>query len=186
MIRLVYHFKICNFYETTNMGKFIKRSLQLILGLIILILGVGFAYLNSEKFAVHKVALQCSSPTVTAKNIDMSDYPQRQLFGSLRKDYLNNKMLLNWVAEVDQSQNGLQQTRIMTENITYYQSTSFKGGLKTIRTINRNDLTYVKETTESSRDINIRVLRYCTEIPRSLFEQKRKEVADATKKKQKI
>ena len=38
MIRLVYHFDICNFYETATMGKFVKT---LILPIIILLLILG-------------------------------------------------------------------------------------------------------------------------------------------------
>ena len=38
MIRLVYHFVICNFYETATMGKFVKT---IILPMIILLLILG-------------------------------------------------------------------------------------------------------------------------------------------------
>ena len=38
MIRLVYHFDICNFYETATMGKFVKT---IILPMIILLLILG-------------------------------------------------------------------------------------------------------------------------------------------------
>ena len=188
MVRLVYHFGICNFYETATMGKFIKRTLQSILGLIVLIIVMALAYNYSEKFAIHKVALECRKANVIEDQLGIGDWYSDVIVGSLRKDYIRGKILLNWVNNGAVKENGLNDTISLKESSTVYQGVKYDTNKTIKRILDRNTLKYNMTITDKSYPSKgfTEIERFCKIIPRSLFEQKRKEMADATKKKQKI
>lgn len=170
------------------MGKFIKRTLQSILGLIVLIIVMALAYNYSEKFAVHKVALKCGKPNLITDELDLGYIFQTSAIGSLRKDYIRGKMLLNWVSDDADTENGLDDTLSLKESTTVYEGMKYNTKYTTKRIIDRNTLKYnltITDNTYPSKGFT-EMERFCKIIPRSLFEQKRKEMADATKKKQKI
>ena len=164
------------------MLKFFKRTLYVILGLIAL--GAAWLYVesNSEKFATDMVYLEC---TISEFSDGKRRYSGKVIHGRLRDDWINDKVLLNWVAGVGEAENGLQSTIKLKVSTNYYYGYDYSDNVQ--RSFDRDTLKYVWESKKSSAgEIEYWHSRQCEIIEKRVFEAERKKSAAATKAKQKI
>jgi hypothetical protein len=165
-----------------SMVKFFKRTLYVILGIIAL--GAAWLYveLNSEKFATDMVYLECTIDEVS----DLDQRNRRKVIhGRLREDWINDKVLLNWVADGGDAEDGLERTKKLSVRTDYYIGYDYKDKVR--RTFNRDTLEYSWELERSSADeIADWYTRKCVISEKRVFQAERKKSAAATKAKQKI
>ena len=169
------------------MWKFIKRTLQVIAALVVLAIIAFVGYGNSERLATAMVYLSCD---ITAANaIDGNDdrilqsvlkVHDRNVLGCLKKDWIRNEVLLNWIDVDGESENGLNDTERLRIEVKQY--TGYNWSKKVRRSFNRENLLYRIEYEEG----NYWVERQCYITQKNSFEKLRKEMADKTKAKQKI
>ena len=169
------------------MWKIIKRTLQVIGLLIIIGIGAAFAYNYSEKFATDMAFLSCT--VIDAKRLD-KDSPnffdavkareiEEKPFLRLKKDWMRGEVLLNWIARVGETENGLQPTKRLTVSVTKY--SGYIWSEKVRRTFNRETLEYTLQY-----DGEYWVKRQCKRIDKQTFEKERQTVNMKTKAKQNI
>ena len=172
-----------HFDTVFSMVKFFKRTLYVILGIIAL--GAAWLYveLNSEKFATDMVYLECTIDEVS----DLDQRNRRKVIhGRLRDDWINDKVLLNWVADGGDAENGLNNTRKLNVSTKYYSGYDYSNKAK--RTFYRETLEYRLEVKKSSSvsENEYWHTRQCEIIEKRVFEAERRKSAAATKAKQKI
>ena len=164
------------------MVKFFKRTLYVILGLIAL--GATWAYVetNSEKFATDMVYLACTIDEIS----DLEKRNRRKVIhGRLRDDWINDKVLLNWVAMTGTAEDGLESTTRLDVSTNYYSGYNYSSKVK--RTFDRDTLKYWREVKKSSvGEVEYWWSRQCEIIEKRVFEAERKKSAAVTKAKQKI
>ena len=174
------------------MRKYIKRILLAVVALM-LFLGLKIWVIeNSEKIAIHQVALKCELADVSLTLAELNQPLELTEFIQLKKDYYSGRIYLNSIASVGMSKNGLVHNTLLKEFVTHYENwyksknlfgEDLRQGKQNIR-IDRQTLEY--KFTADVDDSKIVIERACEKIPRSIFEQERKRVANATKKMQKI
>ena len=173
----------------TIMLRFIKRSLLVILALIISgIVGI-VGYLNSEKFATTMVSLRCSYKSADTPEM-FREY--RDAYGvtahaQLRQDFLKDIIYLNFIDENAKSENGLQPTLKLKKTVNFYYGEEYVSYEKRInRFFNRETLEYTREMKNQSGEIVTWLKADCFRIENSQFERLRAKFANKTKAKQKI
>lgn len=173
------------------MWVFIKRAFLLICLLIFTGIGYLIALENSEKFAVDMAFLECPRSEIGGSSdqrlLDAVERVQQPiLFGRLKKDYLQGKVLLNWIAEDGTSENGLETTQPLAISVSNYSGFDYLNSVR--RTIDRESLIYrlTKEASSIDKTIEYYVERQCKIIDKGVFDAKRLKSAEATKAKQKI
>ena len=174
------------------MRKYIKLILLAIVALM-LFLGLKIWVIeNSKKIAIHQVALKCEVADVSLTLMELKKPLKQTEFMQLKKDYYSGRIYLNSIASVGMSEDGLKYDTLMKEFVTHYENwytsktvygEDVRRGKHNIR-IDRQTLEY--KFTATVNDSKIVIERACEKIPRSIFEQERKRVANATKKMQKI
>lgn len=169
------------------MWKFIKRSLQVIGLLIIIGTGAGLSYRFSENFATDLAFLSC--PAFDAKRLDMDspnffktiqskEFEKKPLL-RLKKDWMRGEVILNWIALVGKSENGLQPAKRLKVSVTNY--SGYDWTQKVRRTLNRETLVYTGNYGEEYW-----VKRQCSRINKQTFEKARRAIVLETKARQKI
>ena len=153
------------------MWKFIKRTFQVIAVLIVLsIVGLG-AYANSERLATDMVYLSCTISDANGLTQDdnriLPTVKKTQKITNqarLRKDWIQNKVLLNWVDNHNEHENGLEPTRSLNINVGEYWGYDRN---ENKRTFNRETLRYRVEYR------GFWVERACQKITKTEFEKNR-------------
>ena len=163
------------------MVKFFKRTLYVILGLIAL--GAAWLYveLNSEKFATDMVYLECTIDEISEGG--RRDRP-KMAYARLRDYWINDKVLLNWVAMTGTAEDGLESTTRLDVSTNYYSGYDYSSKIK--RTFDRDTLKYTRVVKSSAGETERWRTRQCVIIEKRVFEAERKKSAAATKAKQKI
>ena len=174
------------------MRKYIKRILLAVVALM-LFLGLKIWVIeNSEKIAIHQVALKCELTDVSLTLMELTSPIDPTEFMQLKKDYYSGWIYLNSIASVGMSENGLVHNTLMKEFVTHYENwyksknlygEDLREAKQNVR-IDRQTLEYEFTVTQGKSKLVAK--RACKKIPRSIFEQERKRVANATKKMQKI
>ena len=171
-----------------SMWKFVKRTLQVIAGLIILGIIAIAGYANSERLSYDMVYLSCAITDANGMTEDDDRIrpavlehwgPTNQ--ARLRKDWIRGKVLLNWIdthGDGDQ-ENGLQNTVSM--NISVQEYSAFDWVDKVTRKINRETLVYRIEYAD-----RYWMERKCKKITKPMFEKIREVITIQIKAKQKI
>jgi|TARA_B110000977_G_C11046785_1_gene480834 hypothetical protein len=162
------------------MVKFFKRTLYVIFGLIALGVTWTYAELNSEKFATDMVYLECTLNEISKEELAYGNMP----YGRLRDDWINDKVLLNWVASAGRAENGLSKTIKLNVSTTQYSGYDYSD--KAQRTFDRDTLKYRRVVKSSAGETERWHTRKCIIIEKRVFEAERKKSAAATKAKQKI
>jgi hypothetical protein len=173
------------------MKKFLIRTLYVLLGLITLAGTWLYVVTNSEKFATDIAYLKCSLDQVGSDkrsdnfHNEVRKRQRKEIVGRLREDWVSDKVLLNWVADDGTSENGLGATKRLNISTTTYSGYDYADELQ--RTFDRETLRYTWESKETSRgEVIFWIKRKCVIVDKSVFEEKRKKSAAATKAKQKI
>lgn len=173
------------------MVKFFKRILYVILGLIALGATWGYVRSNSESLSTDIAYLECALSDYS--NASLTDeYRERiavakteKQFGRLRKDWINDSVLLNWVAREGKSESGLEPLKWLSVNTNNYSGYDFTERVQ--RTFDRDTLLYTWERKQNSFDKpDFWRTHNCEIIEKRVFEAERKKSAAATKAKQKI
>ena len=177
------------------MKKFLKRTFYAILSLIALGATYLFVVSNSEKFATDIAYLECALDQVGSDKRDnnfldaVRKHHRKSIVGRLREDWIENKVLLTWVADVGDSEKGLESQVKLNISTNTYSGFSYDGSFTfgTQRTFDRNTLLYTYERKPTSTaEVDFWLTRKCVIVDKSVFEKKRKKSAAATKAKQKI
>lgn len=169
------------------MWKFIQRTLQAIVVFIALGIIVFVADKNSDRLASDLAFLSC--PVTAAERLDK---PSNTFFDTvknqdweakpyirLRKDWIRGEIILDWVAPVSQSENGLQGAKRLKMSVSEYSGRDWAE--KASRSINRETLLYRVEFDDAYW-----VERECVPISEQEFNKAVYAVSAATKAKQKI
>jgi|TARA_B110000971_G_scaffold3643_1_gene3741 hypothetical protein len=175
------------------MIKFLKNTSYVFL----IIIGLGVAFLvvdaNSNKLAIDTAFLECTLQEINSDKwneneeviVAMKTITPLKVMGRLRNDWIDDKVLLNWVADAGMAEDGLETTRTLNKTIHNYTGLSFDGIVQ--RTFDRDSLIYTKEIMDTSfNEVEVREIRKCAIIDKSVFEAERKKSAAVTKAKQKI
>ena len=169
------------------MWKFIKRTFQVIAVLVAAGIVALFMYGNSERLATDMVYLSCD--IIDANAIEGNDERildavrkshGRNILGRLKKDWIKNEVLLNWIDDDNKSENGLNDTERLKIEVAQY--TGYNWSDEVRRTFNRETLLYRIEYENSGYWVE----RQCYITQKDSFEKLRKEMSDKTKAKQKI
>lgn len=169
------------------MWKFIKRTFQVIAVLTVFGIVALVGYGNSERLATDMVFLSCN--TVNANAIEGSDdrileavleNHTRTVVGRLRKDWIRNQVLLNWVDDHNISEDGLEETRRLNIEVDNYNGYVWSGKIR--RSFNRETLLYRVEYENRGYWVE----RQCFITEKENFEKLRMKNANETKAKQKI
>ena len=171
----------------TGMWKFIKRTFQVIVVLIVLGIVALVAHMNSDRLASDMAFLSC--PIIAANRLDTPDTTfleaiknrdrENKPYLRLRKDWIRGEIILNWIADVSYSEDGLQGTQRLKTSVTEYSGRDWVE--KETRSINRETLIYRLEI-----DNLYWVERQCVPISKQEFNKAVNAVSTATKAKQKI
>jgi hypothetical protein len=173
------------------MIKFLKRTFYVILGIIAL--GGVWLYVDSssEKFAKDIAYLECSLRDVGSDTKDKRFLDKVRAahsdnaVGRLANDWIKEKVLLNWIADEGETEDGLVSTIKLNVSTSSYDGYSYSTDIQ--RTFNRNTLLYKWEKKEGyNGKVILWMTRQCVIIDKRIFEAQRKKSADATKAKQKI
>ena len=171
--------------------KFLKRTFYVILGLIALGGAWLYVYSNSDQFAKDIAYLECSLRDVGSDTKDKRFLDEVRaaysdnVVGRLANDWIKEKVLLNWIADEGETEDGLVSTIKLNESTSSYAGYSFSADIQ--RTFNRNTLLYTWEKKESyNGTVIFWMTRQCVIIDKRIFEAQRKKSADATKANQKI
>jgi len=177
------------------MKKLLKRTFYATLGLIALGATYLFVISNSEKFATDIAYLECALDQVGSDKHDnnfldlVRNHHPKYIVGRLREDWIENKVLLTWVADVGDSENGLDSKVKLNISTNTYSGFSYDGSFTfgTQRTFDRNTLLYTNERKPTSTaEVDHWLTRKCVIVDKSIYEEKRKKSAAATKAKQTI
>jgi hypothetical protein len=173
------------------MVKFFKRTLYVILGLIALGATSLFVRSNSESLSTDIAYLKCAlsdhnNASWTDEYRELIEVLKTEKqFGRLRKDWIKDSVLLNWVAREGKSESGLEPSKRLSVNTNNYSGYSYTDRAQ--RTFDRDTLLYTWERKESSVDkADFWRIHNCVIIEKRVFEVERKKSAAATKAKQKI
>ena len=182
------------------MVKFLKRTLYVILAFIALSATSLYMYSNSDKFAKDIVYLECildgvGSDTREKGSLDaLRNTKKGILIGKLRKDWIKDKVLLNWVADEGTTEHGLEGTQKLGVGIRTY--SGYITSSLVSRSFDRNTLVYTWKRMLRDRgnifdefdleEVDYWITRKCVIVDESVFETERKKSAAATKAKQKI
>jgi len=173
------------------MIKFLKRTFYVILGLIALGGAWLYVYLNSDQFAKDIAYLECTmheldTGSLTEKRGKLFANSMRSnIVGRLRDDWIQDKVLLNWVAVPGESEDGLDTTHRLNVSTNTYSGYSYSHKIN--RTFDRDTLLYTWESKDTSYgQAEYWLTRKCVKVPKNIFEKLRKKSAEATKAKQKI
>lgn len=169
--------------------KYIKRLLVVILGLALTVIVWVQVESNSELFASDMVHLKCTTTEVggnfspAAKDKYFKHNPV--LLGRLQKDWIKDRVILRWIGDVGESEDGLQSAAVLSTGVTQYSGWNYVTNVQ--RTFNRSTLVYTREQKES-RDGNTKFWkqRRCETIDKVVFEKQREIVVSRTKAAQKI
>ena len=108
-----------------------------------------------------------------------------KIVGRLRDDWIQDKVLLNWVADRGNSEDGIETTHRLNVSTNTYSGYSYSDKIK--RTFDRDTLLYTWERKDTSYgQVEYWLTRKCVKVPKNIFEKLRKKSAEATKAKQKI
>jgi hypothetical protein len=135
---------------------------------------------NSEKFATDMVYLECTIDEISKEELAF----RNMTYGRLRDDWINDKVLLNWVAIAGRAENGLSGTIKLNVSTTRYFGYDYSD--KAQRTFDRDTLKYSRVVESSTGETERWHTRQCEIIEKRVFEAERKKSAAATKAKQKI
>jgi hypothetical protein len=171
--------------------RFLKRTLYVILVLIAAGIAFAVAVSNSDKLATNLAYLECTldeqgldklSPEGASQVVKLT---RSKIAGRLRNDWIDGKVLLNWVAKAGTTENGLDPTQELTISTNSYTGWSYSDQAQ--RTFNRDTLLYRMEAKETYiGEVKYWTTRKCVIIDKKVFEMLRKKSAEATKAKQKI
>lgn len=170
--------------------KYVKRLFIVVLALPIL----AFAWVqvreNSEFFAYDIVHLRCATiDTYGADHIENFEAFSKDrpiIFGRLRKDWINNHVILRIISSVGMAEDGLQAPQILTSSVRRYASV-WNSEKKWQDTIDRNTLVLTREYKDDDTSYAFAwKKRQCEIIDKAVFEKRRNEVVSATKDAQKI
>ena len=169
------------------MWKFIKRTFQIIAACIVVGIVALVGHSNSERLATDMVFLSCN--IIDANSIEGNDNRILQsvkkthgvnILGRLKKDWIRSEVLLNWIDDDAQSEDGLLKTVRLKIEVDKYTGYNWSGKVR--RTFNRETLLYRIEYEKSGYWVE----RQCSITPKNIFEKLRKKMANETKAKQNI
>ena len=192
-----------------------RRTLYVILAVVVLFVAFVFTVSNGSMLALNMAYLRCTTletggdfastkderafrferPTTFGQIKMGGDFastkgerafrPERPIFGRLKKDWVNNRVLLNWVADVGEKEDGLESTLSLSIHVDQYSSYGIFD--KVQRNLDRATLIYTWKKRDSvSLDVIAWTTRQCELIDKTTFEAQRKKVADATITQRKI
>lgn len=169
------------------MWNFIKRTLQVIAVLIALGILAVVTHENSDRLATDMAFLSC--PVTAAERLDKPNNTfldtvknrdrEAKPYIRLQKDWIRGEIILNWIASVSQSEDGLQGAKRLKTSVSEYSGRDW--AQKASRSINRETLLYRIEV-----DDVYWVERQCVPISKQEFNKAVEAVSAATKAKQKI
>lgn len=169
------------------MWKFIKRTLQIITALVIVGIFALVGYENSSRLAMDMAFLSC--PVKNAQRLDNPDQNflatiksrarEQNPYVRLQRDWIRGEVILHWIADISQSENGLQGAKRLQSFVNEYSGYDWID--RADRSINRETLVYRLEVKDKYW-----VERKCATISKQKFYDAVQAVANATKAKQKI
>ncbi len=170
------------------MRKILKRTLQILLLLMILSVGVLLAYSYSEKLSTNVAYLECEL-TQTGGSISMQAARaawENTSYARLRYDWINDNILLNWISDNGTvSENGLEKTIVLRIDTLSYSGYDYTQ--QRYRSLNRETLLYRKERRETSgSQPDWWAESECKKIDGTKFEGLRQFQENITKARQKI
>tara|TARA_R110002153_G_scaffold74777_2_gene193930 strand:- start:250 stop:765 length:516 start_codon:yes stop_codon:yes gene_type:complete len=170
--------------------KYVRRTLYVILAVVVLFVAYVFTISNGSTLALNMAYLRCTTLETgwdfASTKDERSFHLQRPtIIGRLQKDWVNNKVLLNWVAAAGEEEDGLSPTRSLSIKVDKYSGWNYED--KVQRNLDRATLIYTWENKDSmSSDVIVWKTRQCELIDKTTFEAQRKKSADATTAQQKI
>ena len=167
--------------------KYVRRTLYVILAVVVLFVAYVFTISNGSTLALNMAYLRCTTFETGGDFASTKDERAFRLrlptiIGRLQKDWVNNKVLLDWVADAGEEEDGLSPTRILSIEVDKY-SSGWDSEYNVQRSFDRATLIY---TDSMFSDVIAWKKRQCELIDRTTFEAQRKKSADATTAQQKI
>lgn len=170
--------------------KYIKRLLVVILGLALTVIVWVQVESNSELFASDMVHLKCTT-TEVGGNFSSQAFKDEYfklrpvILGRLQKDWIKDRVILRWIGDVGESEDGLEPATVLSTGVTQYSGWNYVTNVQ--RTFNRSTLVYTREQKESrDSDLEWWKQRQCETIDKVVFEKQREIVVSRTKAAQKI
>ena len=170
--------------------KYVRRTLYVILAVVVLFVAYVFTISNGSTLALNMAYLRCTTLETGGDFASTKDerafrLQSPTLFGRLQKDWVNDRVLLNWVADAGEEEDGLQSTHTLSIEVDKYSGWNYGDTVQ--RNLDRATLIYTWENKASrSSDVIAWKTRQCELIDRTTFEEQRKKSADATTAQQKI
>ena len=170
--------------------KYVRRTLYVILAVVVLFVAYVFTISNGSTLALNMAYLRCTT-LETGGDVASTRFERvfrlhrPTLIGRLQKDWVNDKVLLNWVANAGEEEDGLGPTIRLSIEVDKYSGWDYEYTVQ--RNLDRATLIYTwqKKASESS-DVIFWKTKQCELIDRTTFEAQRKKSADATTAQQKI
>ena len=171
--------------------KYVRRALYVILAVVVLFVAYMFTIRNGSTLALNMAYLRCTT-LETGGNFASTkverDFRLKTptIIGRLQKDWVNNKVLLNWVAVAGEEEDGLDPTHSLSIEVDKYSGWNYVERVQ--RNLDRATLIYTWENKDSMSSSQILAwkTRQCELIDKTTFEAQRKKSADATTAQQKI
>lgn len=170
--------------------KFVRRTLYVILAVVVILVAYVLTISNGSKLALNMAYLKCTTLEAGGDFASTKDERAFRLrsptsIGRLQKDWVNDRVLLNWVADAGEEEDGLQPTVSLSIEVDEYSGWRHDDNVQ--RTFDRATLIYTWQNKASrSSDVIYWKTRQCELIDKGTFEAERKKSADATTAQQKI
>lgn len=151
-----------------------------------------FANAYSEIFAQDIAYLECKLETAgNSEGASLEAFMEvKRVYGDvafahIQRDWIKDNILLNWIEDDNTSENGLQDTVYLSEQVLSYSGLDLATSIK--RSFDRETLRYRWEKVAALRDISgYWFERSCRIISRGTFEVLRRQAADGTAERQNI
>ena len=182
--------------------KWLIKWIAVGVGTVILIIFIVATY-NSDSFrnavALRQNAIKCEEISIsenlkelrrryTAIEKAQGKEPINFLeptFAILKKDYIENKVILVWASQFTETGLG-DKARRYSISPTEYTYNETVGGLRKERSLERDTLIYKYIDYTKTGDIDRRIIRQCEIVPFDMFYNKVKEYKEKLKSRQKI
>ena len=170
--------------------KYVRRTLYVILAVVVLFVAYVFTISNGGMLALNMAYLKCTTletggefPSTKFERAFRLRLPT--ITGRLQKDWVNDRVLLDWVADAGEEEDGLSPTFSLSIEVDKYSGWDYEYTVQ--RNLDRATLIYTLQKKASrSSDVIFWKTRQCELIDRTTFEAQRKKSADATTAQQKI